>query len=88
MSILRHPIVPRGCHLIPARIILFALPFLLCSLLQAQPVVPGLFSDHMVLQQGHEIPVWGWADAGETIDVTIGTANSQHDHRKGRALEN
>ena len=28
----------------------------------------------MVLQQGREIPIWGWADAGEAIQVTLGTA--------------
>jgi sialate O-acetylesterase len=35
--------------------------------------VPTLFSDHMVLQQGGPIPVWGWADAGEAVTVTLGT---------------
>jgi sialate O-acetylesterase len=29
----------------------------------------GLFSDHMVLQQGQPAPVWGWADDGETVTV-------------------
>lgn len=31
--------------------------------------VPGLFSDHMVLQQGQAIPVWGSADPGEGVTV-------------------
>ena len=31
--------------------------------------MPTLFSDHMVLQQGIEVPVWGTADDGE--DVTV-----------------
>ncbi len=30
-----------------------------------------LFTDHMVLQQGKKIPVWGWADDGEKVAVTI-----------------
>lgn len=34
--------------------------------------VPNVFSDHMVLQQGQKNRVWGWADAGETVKVTIG----------------
>ncbi len=38
----------------------------------AAPVLPGLFSDHMVLQQGRAVPVWGWADPGERISVTLG----------------
>lgn len=28
-----------------------------------------LFSDNMVLQQGQPVPVWGWADDGETVTV-------------------
>ena len=52
------------------------LPFLFatCLGLQAEPKLPHLFSDHMVLQQGREIPIWGWADVGEAIQVTPGTA--------------
>ena len=51
---------------------LFAiLLFFLSSTALADPVLPGLFGDHMVLQQGREVPVWGWADAGEKITVTI-----------------
>ena len=33
--------------------------------------LPAVFSDHMVLQRGAPIPVWGWADPGEEITVTI-----------------
>lgn len=29
----------------------------------------ALFTDHAVLQQGREIPVWGWADDGEKVIV-------------------
>ncbi len=34
--------------------------------------LPSLFGDHMVLQRGQANPVWGWADAGEKVTVTIG----------------
>lgn len=34
--------------------------------------LPALFSDHMVLQQGAAVPVWGWADAAERVTVTAG----------------
>ena len=37
----------------------------------ADPVMPSLFSDHMVLQQGREVAVWGKADAGEKISVAL-----------------
>jgi sialate O-acetylesterase len=33
--------------------------------------LPALFTDHMVLQQGQKNRVWGWADAGEEVIVTI-----------------
>ena len=33
--------------------------------------LPAVFSDHMVLEQGIKIPVWGWADAGEKVTVTL-----------------
>jgi sialate O-acetylesterase len=50
-------------------VILFAALFSTPAL--ADPVLPGLFSDHMVLQRGRDVPVWGWADPGETITVTM-----------------
>jgi len=33
--------------------------------------LPALFTDHMVLQQGQKNRVWGWADPGEDVIVTI-----------------
>ncbi|MBS1852512.1 MAG: hypothetical protein JST79_16525 [Acidobacteria bacterium] len=39
--------------------------------LWADPTLPSLFSHHMVLQRGRPIPVWGWADPGEKISVTL-----------------
>lgn len=33
--------------------------------------LPAVFSDHMVLERGAPVPVWGWADAGEEITVSI-----------------
>ncbi len=37
--------------------------------LRADVKLPGLFSENMVLQQGIEVPVWGWASEGEHITV-------------------
>jgi len=31
----------------------------------------ALFGEHMVLQQGMSVPVWGWADPGEQVTVSI-----------------
>lgn len=33
--------------------------------------LPRIFSSNMVLQQGMEIPVWGWADRSERVAVTF-----------------
>jgi sialate O-acetylesterase len=34
--------------------------------------LPALFSDHMVLQQGKALPIWGWGETGEGVTITIG----------------
>ena len=33
--------------------------------------LPAIFSDHAVLLSGAAVPVWGWADAGEKVEVTF-----------------
>jgi sialate O-acetylesterase len=52
---------------------LTALLFALCHLtaLRADVKPAALFGDHMVLQQGMSVPVWGWADPGEQVTVSI-----------------
>jgi sialate O-acetylesterase len=47
----------------------------------AEPRLPHLFSDHLVLQRDREIHVWGSADPGEKITVTVAadTASAQTD---------
>ena len=42
------------------------------GLAQDNPVVSKLFSDHMVLQRGMAVPVWGTAKAGTTVTVKFG----------------
>src|SRR5205085_3259004 len=42
------------------------------SVVQAEVKLPTAFSDHMVMQHGIPVPVWGWADAGEKVTVQIG----------------
>jgi len=43
--------------------------FLAASSLDATVRLPGLFSDHMVLQQGCPVPLWGSANEGEEVVV-------------------
>ena len=57
-----------------ARLIIPLLALTAASL-QADVTLPALFSDHMVLQQGIDLPVWGWADAGEEVTVKLGNAH-------------
>ncbi len=47
-----------------------------CTSVQADVRLPKIFGDHMVLQRDQPIPIWGWADAGESITVTLGTATA------------
>ncbi|WP_461151415.1 sialate O-acetylesterase [Spirosoma pulveris] len=50
--------------------------FLFLCLLAAQTGfadvrLPNVFGSHMVLQRRKPVPVWGWADAGEKVTVTL-----------------
>lgn len=49
--------------------ILFAL--VVAFVAEAKVVLPQLFQSGMVLQRGKSLPVWGKADAGETVVVTF-----------------
>lgn len=56
-------------------------PFLLLSLcaasaLHAEVKLPALFSDRAVLQKSERVPVWGKADPGESVTVTLGKATA------------
>ncbi|MCX7010019.1 MAG: hypothetical protein NTY53_22725 [Kiritimatiellaeota bacterium] len=44
----------------------------LCSAAQAEVKLSRVFGHHMVLQRDVTIPVWGSADPGEAITVTLG----------------
>src|SRR5262245_5728342 len=44
---------------------------LVCIAARADVTLPAIFGDHMVLQRGMKIPIWGMADPGENITVTI-----------------
>jgi sialate O-acetylesterase len=39
---------------------------------RADVKLPALFSDHMVLQRDTAAPVWGWAEPGEEVTVSVG----------------
>jgi len=39
---------------------------------RAKVILHQLFQDHMIIQRNAEVPIWGWADTGEHITVTLG----------------
>ncbi|NQU41942.1 sialate O-acetylesterase [bacterium] len=43
----------------------------MAATVRADVRLPAVFADHMVLQRETEVPVWGWANAGETVSVEI-----------------
>ena len=44
---------------------------LLCAAVQMQGKIklPAIISDNMVVQQKAQVKLWGWADAGEQVQV-------------------
>ena len=63
------PARPRSCGVALAWLTAFALG---AAAAPAAVKVASPFGDHMVLQQGMPVPVWGTADAGEKVSVEFG----------------
>src|SRR4051812_33972330 len=55
----------------------------LCLLLTLAPAaradvkLPRVLGSHMVLQRDMPLPVWGWADPGEAVTVTMGELKAE-----------
>ena len=64
-------------NLFSARVSALFLLALCISALRADVRMPGIFGDHMVLQQEAKISVWGWADPGEAVTVTLGAQSAR-----------
>jgi sialate O-acetylesterase len=47
------------------------LAFEITPVLHAEPHLSHLFSNHMVLQRDMPLNIWGWANQGESIEVTL-----------------
>ena len=73
-----------------ARCILFLLALSgFTSVAGAKIQLAGPFSDHMVLQRDKPIPVWGWAEPGELVTVTLnGTSATATADDSGKWLLN
>jgi sialate O-acetylesterase len=42
----------------------------------AQVRLPEVLADHMVVQRGIEVPIWGWTDPGARVTVQMGPAKA------------
>ena len=51
--------------------IAFAFSIAFVCAARAEVKLPAIFSDHMVLQADAPAPVWGWAEPGEEVTVSI-----------------
>src|SRR4051812_27693145 len=52
---------------------------------RADVKLPAIFGDHMVLQRGTKVPVWGTADPGERVSVkTAGREATATADEKGK----
>jgi sialate O-acetylesterase len=50
----------------------FLIIFVLLNTLHADVGLPSIFGNHMVLQQGVTLPIWGSASPGEHVTLTVG----------------
>ena len=67
-----------------AALVASAFAFVACSV-HADVKLPAIISDHMVLQQKEDCAIWGWADPGEAVTVTIaGKTKSTKAGKDGR----
>ena len=48
-----------------------AIFFGLAACLSAEVRLPAVITDHMVIQRGQPVHIWGWADAGEAVSVSF-----------------
>ena len=60
--------------LLPATALVTCLGLLSAS---AEVRLPKVFGSHMVLQQEQPLVFWGWADAGETVQIQAGDTKGQ-----------
>src|SRR5947209_19560843 len=44
---------------------------------RADVKLPSVIGSHMVLQRDKPLPIWGWADPGEEVTVTLGTTSAK-----------
>lgn len=78
-----HPVISR---LYPFWLLVMGLVVTVCPL-AADVSLPAIFSDHAVLQKSGRVPVWGRAEPGEKVSVTLGQAKAETTAGEGRRWE-
>ncbi|MEE9601748.1 MAG: sialate O-acetylesterase [Thermoguttaceae bacterium] len=65
---------------------LFVVSLISAGLARADVRLPAVIDSHMVLQRDMPLPIWGWADADETVSVQLddGTAVKTKADAKGK----
>ena len=53
------------------------------SMLRAEVTLPAIISDNMCLQANKPVPIWGRADPGEKVTVTLGEDRAGHGRPDG-----
>ena len=62
----------RWCLMVTAAVLLT-----MGSIVRADVKLPEIISNNMVLQKDIPLPIWGWADAGEEVTVTLGATSAK-----------
>jgi sialate O-acetylesterase len=55
-------------------VIMFCVVGICCAACHAAVRVPAIIGEHMMLQAGARTPIYGWADPGEAVAVSVGDA--------------
>jgi sialate O-acetylesterase len=69
------------CRTLARALIVCVLVVLVATAAQAAVTLPAVIGNDMVLQRGMPAPIWGWADKGEEVTVTI--AGQKHVTKAG-----
>src|ERR1019366_860709 len=76
--------VLKQLRVVGAAVAVMALAGTFSPTLQAEVRLPKIFGSHMVLQQSKSLPVWGWAQPGETVTVQfLGESKSTQANDRG-----
>ncbi|MCP4509398.1 MAG: sialate O-acetylesterase [Fuerstiella sp.] len=60
------------CRLLPTVIFGLTASFITMVAAKADVELPAVLDSHMVIQRDQPVRIWGWADAGEEVTVTLG----------------